>query len=108
MENQDKRRLNDEQTILDPETARIPVPMDEKQQGKAEAQGAKKNKKTGASNAIYGAAGGVVGAAAGIGGSQLFGQGRITNTRWARNAAWRHRTGHGWHFHGGRNRHRPR
>lgn len=75
MENQDKRRLNDEQTILDPETARIPVPMDEKQQGKAEAQGAKKNKKTGASNAIYGAAGGVVGAAAGIGGSQLFGQG---------------------------------
>lgn len=74
MENNVKNQFDDDQTIMDPEMARVPEPETSRNDNNVkDSEDTQEKKSSRSSNVIYGVAGGVVGAAAGFAGSQVFG-----------------------------------
>lgn len=74
MENNVKNQFDDDQTIMDPEMARVPEPeTKENNDNVKDGEITEEKKSSRSSNVIYGVAGGVVGAAAGFASTKVFG-----------------------------------
>lgn len=74
MENNVKNQFDDDQTIMDPEMARVPEPETSRNDNNVkDGEDTQEKKSSRSSNVIYGAVGGVVGAAAGFASTKVFG-----------------------------------